>query len=80
MPVKLVFLRKRLITLITFKRFVSFVNSLMILKMRVFDKCLVAESTLIRPDACHASVMIALALFVSKDFAAHVTLVPFRIL
>lgn len=77
--VELVLLRKRLFAQIAFIWLVSFVNSLVVLEVRAFDERLVAESTLVRLDACHASVVIALAFLVSKDLTAHVALVPFRI-
>jgi len=79
MPVEFVLLRKRFFAQITFIWFVSFMNSLMILEVRAFDKCLVAESTLVGFDACHASVMIALTFLVSKDLTAYVALESFWI-
>lgn len=79
MPIEFILLGKSLFTEIALVWSVSLVYSLVILKVRTFDEAPVAEGALVRPDARHACIMIALALFVPKDLTTYGTLVFLRI-
>jgi len=50
-------------------------HSLMILKMRAFNKTPVAEGAVVRSNACYASIVIALALFIPEDLIAYIAFI-----
>lgn len=77
MPIEFILLRKRFIANITLKRFIPSMNSLMVFKVRTFNKCSVTKGTFIRSDTCYTSIMITLPLFASKNFVANIALVFF---
>lgn len=76
-PVEFVLLGKSLFAKIAFVWFVTFMNPLMILKVRAFNKAFITKGTLIRFNACHTGIMITLALLVTKDLTAYVTFIFF---
>jgi len=76
-PVEFVLLGKSLFAKIALVWFVTFMNPLMILKVRAFNKALITEGTLIRFNACHTGIMITLALLITEDFTAYVTFIFF---
>lgn len=80
MSVKLILLGKSLLTELAFIWPVSTMDSLMVLKVRTFNEAPVTDGAPIRLDACHASVMVTLALLVAEDLTACVTLVPLWII
>jgi len=60
---------------IAFIWLISLMHSLMVFKMRAFDKTSVAEGALVRFNACYTSIVIALALFIPENLTAYIAFI-----